>query len=289
MRGRHYIVSHHLSVDCWPLSPTQFHDLIAQSTRTYFAQSTSSRSIRTSASPPPYGIRFPTVHRDVYQQYSATMDTEQGHFERVLEYDTSSIKVSEDYHLPKILHYIQLLPTAVPRDLSKLTHVDQVVSALSDEERIYLTTQKLDFGVFLDTELTDLRRGAIRAEVFPLITAKVLILASLFRISNIYSVRQHAAKLVELAERARLVTLAEPLVAVPYVDTVVGTISKGGDRCPICWEGYRVTAADEELLDDINCEEVQLAVTRCGHVMCIECLQTWANESGACPLCRGVL
>ncbi|KAK7568869.1 hypothetical protein BKA81DRAFT_410905 [Phyllosticta paracitricarpa] len=199
------------------------------------------------------------------RQDSATMDTEQGHFERVLEYDTSSIKVSEDYHLPKILHYIQLLPTAVPRDLSKLTHVDQVVSALSDEERIYLTTQKLDFGVFLDTELTDLRRGAIRAEVFPLITAKVLILASLFRISNIYSVRQHAAKLVELAERARLVTLAEPLVAVP------------------------VTAADEELLDDINCEEVQLAVTRCGHVMCIECLQTWANESGACPLCRGVL
>ncbi|KAK8159099.1 hypothetical protein BKA80DRAFT_311938 [Phyllosticta citrichinensis] len=214
------------------------------------------------------------------------MATQQNHFNRVLEHD-ARVRVSGDFGLPNLSHYVHILPDAVPESLSGLTHVDQLVSALSDEGRTAITTTDLSFGVFLETELEDLRRGSYIANNVPLMLAKVLVLASLFRIANRYSIRHHARRMVELADQARLVALTEPLVVLPYVDTVVGTLcQEGGDRCPVCWESYKLAAAHDDFLDDIDCEEVQLAKTRCNHIMCIECIENWAKESSACPICR---
>ncbi|KAK7531956.1 uncharacterized protein J3D65DRAFT_670604 [Phyllosticta citribraziliensis] len=219
-------------------------------------------------------------------QNQTTMATQQNHFNRVLEHD-AAVQVSGDFGLPNLSHYVRVLPDAVPESLSGLIHVDQLVSALSEAQRETITTTDLSFGVFLETELEDLRRGSYIASNLPLMLAKVLVLASLFRLANTYSIRHHARRMVELAEQAQLVTLTEPLVVLPYADTVVGTLcQEGGDRCPVCWESYKLAAADDDFLDDIDCEEVQLAKTRCNHVMCIECIESWAKESSACPICR---
>ncbi|KAK8179779.1 hypothetical protein HDK77DRAFT_487980 [Phyllosticta capitalensis] len=197
--------------------------------------------------------------------------------------------------LPTLYDYMRVAPSIVPTNTSNITHVNQLVDPLTTEAQRAAIYKSLDYDHFLVSALTDRAKGVHIQEYLEDILAKVILLLTMHQQHGGYELGKHVEAVVSLAADADILHLADYVEATPYASVSLYRPDPKGERCPFCFESFApvppTTDAEEDSDEDFDggMDEVMMAKTRCGHLMCLDCLETWAKQSVLCPVCRQAL
>lgn len=202
---------------------------------------------------------------------------------------------SDLIQLPTLYSYMRVAPSIVPTNTSNITHVNQLVDPLTTEAQRAAIYKSLDYDHFLVSALTDRAKGVHIQEYLEDILAKVILLLTMHQQHGGYELGKHVEAVVSLAADADILHLADYVEATPYASVSLYRPDPKGERCPFCFESFApvppTTDAEEDSDEDFDggMDEVMMAKTRCGHLMCLDCLETWAKQSVLCPVCRQAL